>query len=47
MLGRLDAKKMELGVAHMLNMWIGCQGANDKLMESNRQKSGRGERKHI
>lgn len=38
---------MALGAAHMLNMWIGCQGANDELMESNRQKSDRGERKHI
>jgi hypothetical protein len=31
----------------MLNMWIGCQGANDELMESNRQKGDRGERKQF
>jgi hypothetical protein len=24
---------MALGVPHMLNMWIGCQGANDEFME--------------
>jgi hypothetical protein len=26
-------------VAHMLNMWSRCQGANDELMESNSRKA--------
>jgi hypothetical protein len=29
---------------HMLNIWSYCQGVNDELMESNRQKSDIGEK---
>jgi hypothetical protein len=44
MLRIFDIKKMAALIAHMSNMWSCCQGANDELMEGNRQKSIRGRR---
>jgi hypothetical protein len=39
-----DDGKMAALAPHMLNIWSYCQGVNDELMESNRQKSDRGEK---
>jgi hypothetical protein len=36
--------KMAALAPHMLNTWNYCQGVNDELMESNRQKSDIGEK---
>jgi hypothetical protein len=38
-----DDGEMAALAAHMLNIWNRCQGVNNELMESNRQKSDIGE----
>jgi hypothetical protein len=42
-----DDGKMAALAAHMLNIWSHCQGVNDELMASNRQKSDIGEERDL